>query len=93
MDIVWRLVGRGENRRLALRWSESDGPSVLPPTRRGFGSRLVQRVLAAELDGRVDVAFEPSGVVCTIDAPMPFDREQAESGDGREGQEGSHSRG
>lgn len=71
VDIVWQLKGDGKDRRFSLRWSESGGPPVVPPARKGFGSRLVQRVLAAELGGKVDVAYEPSGFVCTIDAPMP----------------------
>ncbi len=71
VDIVWRLDGDGTDRRLSLRWSESEGPPVTSPTRKGFGSRLIQQVLATELGGKVRVAYDPSGVVCTIDAPMP----------------------
>ncbi len=70
VDISWQLVGDGKDRRLSMRWTESGGPPVKHPTRKGFGSRLVQRVLAAELGGEVDVSYEPSGVVCTIDAPV-----------------------
>jgi two-component system, chemotaxis family, CheB/CheR fusion protein len=71
VTIAWQLVGDGKDRRLSLQWTESGGPPVIPPTRKGFGSSLVQRVLAAELGGKVDVVYETSGVVCTIDAPMP----------------------
>ncbi len=71
IEINWQLVGDGKDRRFALRWSESGGPPVVPPTRRGFGSVLVQKVLAAELGGTVCVDYEPSGVVCIIDGPMP----------------------
>ncbi|MEC5292842.1 chemotaxis protein CheB [Aurantimonas sp. C2-6-R+9] len=80
VDIAWQLVGDGKDRRLSMRWSESGGPPVIPPTRKGFGSRLVQRVLAAELDGKVDVSYETSGVVCTIDAPMPDGQEKGDTG-------------
>ncbi|MFN3525586.1 MAG: PAS domain-containing protein, partial [Paracoccus sp. (in: a-proteobacteria)] len=79
VDINWQLVGAGDDRRLALRWSESGGPPVVPPTRRGFGSILVQRVLAAELNGAVGVDYAPSGVVCTIDAPMPVTEPRGET--------------
>ncbi|MFN3275376.1 MAG: chemotaxis protein CheB [Paracoccus sp. (in: a-proteobacteria)] len=79
VDIHWQLVGGGDDRRLALRWSESGGPPVVPPTRKGFGSVLVQRVLAAELNGKVCVHYEPSGVVCTIDAPMPVTEPRGET--------------
>lgn len=56
--------------RLALRWQERDGPAVMPPTRRGFGSRMIERGLANELGGRVWISFEPEGVVCTLDIPL-----------------------
>ncbi|WP_244598576.1 CheR family methyltransferase [Rhizobium tubonense] len=69
--IVWRLIGKGQDRRLNLTWSESGGPPVTIPTRKGFGSRLIERALAQELRGTVSVTYEPSGVMCEIDAPMP----------------------
>jgi len=56
--------------RLRLAWRETGGPSVTPPKHRGFGSLLLERTLAHDLDGRVDLAFEPSGVVCVIEMPM-----------------------
>jgi PAS domain S-box-containing protein len=57
--------------RLRLTWQESGGPPVAPPAARGFGSRMIERALAAELEGHVRLAFEPEGVLCTIDAPLP----------------------
>ncbi|HYF55758.1 MAG TPA: HWE histidine kinase domain-containing protein [Salinarimonas sp.] len=69
--IAWR-VAPGEDARptLFLRWEESGGPSVRAPERRGFGSRLIEQGLARDLDGTVAIAFEPGGVVCTIEAPL-----------------------
>lgn len=52
-------------------WREHGGPSVSPPTRRGFGSFLLERTLAQDLDGRVTTEFRPEGLVCSIDAPLP----------------------
>ncbi|HVF84044.1 MAG TPA: PAS domain S-box protein [Sphingomicrobium sp.] len=60
-----------EEGRLKLEWREEGGPPVSPPERRGFGSRMIERGLAAELDGQVRIDFRPEGVVCTVDAPMP----------------------
>ena len=56
--------------RLALRWEERGGPPVTPPTRKGFGSRMIERSLASELGGEVRVSYEPEGVVCTLDIPL-----------------------
>ena len=41
------------------------------PTRKGFGSRLIQKALAMELAGEVSVIYDPTGVICILDAPLP----------------------
>ncbi len=56
--------------RFDLLWQEQDGPPVAPPTRQGFGSRLVGRSLAGELGGDVRLDFRPDGLRCTISAPL-----------------------
>ncbi|WP_419252327.1 PAS domain-containing protein [Caulobacter sp. ErkDOM-YI] len=65
--LSWALAP-GMAERLDLTWTEIDGPPVSPPTRRGFGSRLIERGLAAELSGEASIRFEPAGVVCHIRA-------------------------
>ncbi len=68
--ITW-LIDRSETQaRLQLRWQEIGGPTVVPPSRRGFGSRLVERSLAQDLGGEVKIDFAPTGVVCTVNAPL-----------------------
>jgi PAS domain S-box-containing protein len=61
--------------RFRLSWQESGGPPVAPPQRRGFGTLMIERGLAAELQGEVTIDYRPSGVVCTIDAPLDALRE------------------
>ena len=68
--ITWS-IRRDDEVCLTLRWAESGGPSVAKPTRTGFGSRLIERSLARELAGEVNLTFDPAGVVCTIVAPVP----------------------
>ncbi|WP_114946136.1 HWE histidine kinase domain-containing protein [Microvirga calopogonii] len=65
----WRLDG-GTPGRLRFRWEESGGPPVQPPTRRGFGSRLIERSLALDLDGDIRIDFAATGVICTVDVPI-----------------------
>jgi two-component sensor histidine kinase len=60
-----------EGERLVLRWQETDGPAVTPPSRKGFGSRVIERGLALELEGAVHLDYRPEGVVCTINFPVP----------------------
>src|SRR5690606_25091718 len=55
---------------LVLCWSERGGPAVLPPQRRGFGSRLVERSINKELKGSVQLEFAPEGVQCRMRVPL-----------------------
>ncbi|MEA3051851.1 MAG: hypothetical protein QOG72_754 [Sphingomonadales bacterium] len=64
--IAWTLAGD----RLRLEWRESGGPPVEPPRQRGFGSRLIERGLAADLGGRAALSFEPGGLCCEIEASL-----------------------
>jgi two-component sensor histidine kinase len=68
--VAWSLREEADGQHLHLEWRESGGPTVAWPERRGFGSRLIERGLAAELGGVVKLDFQPSGLVCTIDAPL-----------------------
>ena len=64
-----------KDRRFRLRWEERGGPAVAPPKHKGFGSRLIERGLAAELRGDVRLEYRPGGVVCSIDAPIDIVRD------------------
>ncbi|WP_336800694.1 sensor histidine kinase [Kaistia sp. MMO-174] len=61
-----------------LHWRESGGPAVTPPLHKGFGTRLIQQALAAELRGEVQVIYEADGVVCRVHAPVVSDWERGE---------------
>ncbi len=67
--VAWRISSPG---RLHLEWQEMDGPPVLPPRRRGFGSRLIEEALAGDLDAKVRLHFLSQGVRCSME--MPLDR-------------------
>jgi two-component sensor histidine kinase len=70
IEVSWELQNGVAPPRLSLRWMEAGGPPVVVPRRRGFGSRLIERTLAQDLDGQVTIAFPSTGVVCTVDAPV-----------------------
>ncbi|MEX2127180.1 MAG: sensor histidine kinase [Xanthobacteraceae bacterium] len=53
-----------------LSWTEREGPPVHPPTRRGFGTRLIEHSFVRQLQGEAQLTFEPSGVVCLLDIPL-----------------------
>ncbi len=56
--------------RFRLRWQERGGPAVSAPERKGFGSLMIERALAAQIDGEVKIDYGDSGIVCSIDAPL-----------------------
>jgi PAS domain S-box-containing protein len=70
IEIVWTIDPVATPARLRLSWEEKGGPPARPPQRQGFGSRLIERSLAQDLDGEVTMTFASTGVVCTVDAPI-----------------------
>jgi PAS domain S-box-containing protein len=65
VDLSWTATDDG----FVIEWNECKGPVVSPPSRRGFGVRMIDRVLASDLDGKVEMTFAPRGVHCRIEAP------------------------
>ena len=55
--------------RIKLIWTESGGPPVREPTRRSFGTRLINR-LAEQLHGEVRMKYQPAGLVYEVDVPL-----------------------
>lgn len=74
IDVSWSVVQGDGGRTLSLEWVESGGPPVKTPERRGFGSTLLQRVLAQQCDAQVSIAYEPTGLHFRMDVPMKEDR-------------------
>jgi two-component sensor histidine kinase len=67
IQISWRIDD--EAQRLILTWVEKGGPPVAAPTRRSFGTRMMGS-LGQQLSGQVDLAYQPSGFVYTLDVPL-----------------------
>jgi two-component sensor histidine kinase len=65
--IAWDIDNAAQ--RLRLTWRETGGPSVGAPTRRSFGTRMME-TLGQQLNGEVHLAYESSGFVYTLDAPV-----------------------
>ena len=65
--ISWKTMGE----RVLISWQEAEGPLVVAPSRKGFGSQVLTRGLAYELLGTVELNFDPKGVSCLIDIPLP----------------------
>jgi two-component sensor histidine kinase len=66
----WSHTEADGERRFHLRWEESGGPPVTPSTRRGFGSVLIERIVAHELRGKVSLELPATGLICLIEIPL-----------------------
>jgi two-component system, chemotaxis family, CheB/CheR fusion protein len=68
--VSWVLDDRADG-MLHFSWTEADGPPIAkPPSRRGFGTTLIERTLSHEFDAIVKREFFPSGLRCSIDIPL-----------------------
>lgn len=63
--IAWRIDGDA----LVFEWREAGGPPVTPPTRRGFGHTIIERMLAQGLESEVSLEYPPEGARATLRIP------------------------
>jgi len=56
--------------RLVLRWTETGGPPVRPPTRRGFGTHVMEAMIRGHVKGDVRLDWRAEGLACEITLPM-----------------------
>ena len=73
LQVTWTLeppAGGSDASTLRLAWIERGGPPAAVPRRLGFGSRLLNRVLAAQLQAEVDTRFPPEGFELRLAAPI-----------------------
>jgi two-component sensor histidine kinase len=67
VEIAWTIDN--EKQRLRLTWTERGGPPVQRPTRRSFGTRMMES-LGQQLNGQVQLTYDPSGFVYVLDVPL-----------------------
>jgi len=68
VEVCW-IKGSARGEALRLTWRERNGPVVLPPQKKGFGSRLIERALAYEMNGVAKVDYAPDGLRFEISIP------------------------
>jgi two-component sensor histidine kinase len=68
VEIAWTIDDKTQ--RLLLTWTEKGGPAVQAPTRRSFGTRMMES-LGQQLNGQVRLAYLSTGFVFTLDVPLP----------------------
>jgi PAS domain S-box-containing protein len=62
VEIDWTILGQGDNAELEITWQEVGGPAVTPPTKRGFGSRLIRASLSGGAEGTSEIDYRAEGV-------------------------------
>ena len=67
IEIVWTIDE--QTQRLHLAWTEKDGPPVQAPTRRSFGTRMIE-TLGKQLDGEARLNYDPNGFEYALDVPL-----------------------
>ena len=68
VSIEWSILPSGA---FAFSWREAGGPPVEVPARKGFGSRLVERIVATYFDGEAKLDFPPEGVAFRLQGKAP----------------------
>src|SRR5215217_6746042 len=70
LEVEWDVRETDGSRRLALRWTEHDGPPVEAPSRKGFGSNLIQRLLTTQCRAEIDFDFDRLGLRLRMSVPL-----------------------
>jgi two-component sensor histidine kinase len=70
VDVSWWRQETGEKPAFVWVWREKGGPAVVPPSREGFGTRVIKASLADDFGGTVELSYAPTGFVCTLTAPI-----------------------
>jgi two-component sensor histidine kinase len=66
VQVEWSRAADG---RLVLSWTETGGPLVKPPTRRGFGTRVMDGMIRRQLNGEMRFDWHAEGLACEIALP------------------------
>lgn len=68
--LAWSVQNGGRARRLVIDWVETGGPTVMPSSRRGFGTRFVESSVTREHGGLATFNFDPAGLRCRLELQL-----------------------
>jgi len=71
ISLTWNVTTGGDADEVVFEWKERGGPPPAPPTREGFGNRVIKSVTAREKTGSVTIEYPPDGVYCRIAYARP----------------------
>lgn len=64
------------DQRFSFSWQETDGPLVIPGDRKGFGSRLIERIVPGYFKGKATTDYAPTGVSYRLDGILEVDDDE-----------------
>lgn len=68
--ISWSVKPGDGEPELHFQWSERGGPVVVPPERKGFGSRMIEKALVGYINGAASITYAPTGLVAEVRGPL-----------------------
>ena len=71
----WDLTGTGADQKILMHWSEHGGPPAVEPVETGFGSFVIDRALALETQGAIEMEFTEKGFRWRLEMPLAADWE------------------
>lgn len=73
VSVRWSVKTNGSTTpKLALEWVEKNGPPITePPTHKGFGSRIIETMVASSVSGKSSIDYRPDGVHWRLDCDLP----------------------
>ena len=71
VEITWAITEGSSENEFSFTWQECNGPVVIPPRKKGFGSRLIENSLRSEIRAVTQLEFDPAGVRWTLQLPLP----------------------
>lgn len=70
IDVIWAVNHKLAEPNFTFSWHESGGPTVTKPSRRGFGSRMIEQALAGYFTGSAELNYDPNGLNFSLKAPV-----------------------
>jgi two-component sensor histidine kinase len=70
IDVTWAVNQNPADPKFTFSWRESGGPTVTKPSRRGFGSRMIEQALASYFTGSAELNYDPNGLTFSVKAPV-----------------------
>ncbi len=70
LELGWEITHKGGEPWIVIDWCEHGGPPVAAPTKKGFGSRLIERSVEGNLAGKIELDYAGTGFRCRLSFPL-----------------------